>query len=34
MVLMNTHREEEDEEEEADITRMETDITDEEMALR
>ncbi|XP_062857921.1 M-phase phosphoprotein 6 isoform X2 [Trichomycterus rosablanca] len=33
MVLMNAPREEEDEEE-TDMARMETDITDEEMALR
>lgn len=34
MVLMNTSKEEEDEVEELDVTRMDTDITDEEMAMR
>ncbi len=34
MLLMNTHKEEEDEEEDDNVNRMETDITDEEMARR
>ncbi|KAF4081289.1 hypothetical protein AMELA_G00159850 [Ameiurus melas] len=34
MVLMNAPKEEEDEEENKDVTRMDTDITDEEMAMR
>lgn len=34
MVLMNAPKEEDDEEEEKDVTRMDTDITDEEMAMR
>lgn len=36
MLLMNTHKEEEEEDEDEDdtVSRMETDITDEEMARR
>ncbi|KAK7122037.1 hypothetical protein R3I93_022977 [Phoxinus phoxinus] len=34
MLLMNAHKEEEDEEEDETVSRMETDITDEEMARR
>lgn len=35
MLLMNTHKEEEEDEDEDDtVSRMETDITDEEMARR
>lgn len=34
MVLMNAPKEEEGEVEEKDVTRMDTDITDEEMAMR